>query len=219
VDEAFMTWNRSENELYELFQTMARCQQPFLSLRFSISKKVNYLEAKLGHSYGMIDNKVNHQSLDYPFSFIPQRNDPLHKKIFLLQTALNRAIECCSTEYSYRDEQDYLKIMFDKYSIPFDSIVQYMTNLNYRNFDYNIYQYGHRDRYSSYRHTIQCIKDKPEKKREDILYLNCPLKGQQLMEFKQDFQCLLEQWANQKLDSKKINIEIVSRPNYPGNTK
>ena len=150
-----MTWNESQKELYDLFQMMAKNQRLFLSLRYTISKKVRFLETELSHSFGTIDNKVNHESSDYPFSFIPEHNDPMQKKIILVQTALDCAVRCCSNRHSYYNEQGYLDFMFNRYHISLASIINNMDNLSYRYLYYELSKYGEKSDYDRYRSTIK----------------------------------------------------------------
>ena len=73
-----MTWNRSVFELYHLFETIVEPSAGTspMQLRYAIRQQVNYLEVKLCHTFGYINNKINHHSnydihgflsLNFPF--------------------------------------------------------------------------------------------------------------------------------------------------------
>lgn len=221
LDEAFMTWNGdSPYELFHLLENMAKNQDPLLTVRFSINNQVTYFEAELGHINGKIDNKMNHTSIDYPFSFLPHRHDSIQKKISLVETFLHRAVQCCSNVFNYRCELDSMQSIYYYYGIPFQSIMKQISHSPYEYLDYDSSNFRTTDQYDMYRRLIQAREDQRMNEQQETLHIYCPLKGQQLMELNQKFQYLFTQWCKTKtLDTQKFNMKIVHRPNYPANTK
>ncbi|CAF1274906.1 unnamed protein product [Rotaria sordida] len=227
-DETFLTWNGSDYELYNLLKTMANNQSPRLRIRYSIGEKVNYLQATIAHEYGHINNRVNRETLVDPYSLIPLSNYPLNMVISTIRMALLRAIAYCSTKSSFNTEINYIESIIKWHNLSITSIIaqmEYKDRLLY----YDTRQYADINQYNCDRHFARFILQKEtaseikQQQQQPIepqtFFLNCPFKEQQLIHFKQDFECLLQYCYGRDINFKKLNIDTVSRPNYPANTR
>jgi hypothetical protein len=207
---------------------MATDQHPQLRIRYSIEEKVNYLEATIAHQYGRVDNNVNHDTLMDPYSLIPLSSYPLHTIISTVRVALLRAITYCSTRESFKKEIDYIESMLTRHELSITSIIskmEYKVRLLY----YDTQRYADTNQYAQDRHFARSIQKEEimakikqqqyQLAEEGLFYLTCPLHGQQLIQFKQDFEYLLERCYGKDFNLKKLNIDIVARPNYPANTR
>jgi hypothetical protein len=114
LDEGFLTWNGSENQLRLLFDMTAnKHHHPSIRINTTIGSTVHFVDAYLSHDNGLLYTKVyrypniNENRLpDVPH--IPTCPDSI-----LLRAALIRAARCSSNVNDFNDEQNQIKLSYN----------------------------------------------------------------------------------------------------------
>ncbi|CAF4270332.1 unnamed protein product [Rotaria magnacalcarata] len=109
IDDIFMTWNKSENELRKLLDA-ANSWHPNIKLEYKISKSLPFLDVLLTNSNGILLTSVYHKPAAEPY-VVPFISDhPRHVFINVIQTSLARAVRYCSTLEAFNHEQRYIQL-------------------------------------------------------------------------------------------------------------
>lgn len=122
-DEAFITWNNSEQQFYTLLET-AKTQFPQEIWNMtSIGTNIHYLDLLLGHNNGILQTSVYY----YPnfgthsFPTTPDLTEHLmENKEKSLRAALLRAVRYCSDNDIFEDERLHMEITFKDDNIDHD---------------------------------------------------------------------------------------------------
>jgi hypothetical protein len=111
-DEIFLTWNESEDSLYDILNTMNR-QYPDMKIAITISDNINYLDVNLSHTDGdlkiHVANNLNIEPYALPYVF---GHHPQHQYDTLLRAALIRATQCCADVFDFANELEDLELSF-----------------------------------------------------------------------------------------------------------
>ena len=206
---------------------MATNQSPQLLIRSCIGNKVNYLQATIAQEYGRITSSVNHDTLIDPYSLISLSNCSLPMIITSVRMALHTALIYCSTRSAFNNEIHHIESMSQRHNtLSINSIVAQME-YKVRYLYYHTRQYADANEYACDRYFARSILKREKAVQieqqssieQDKFYLTCSLKDQQLIQFKQDFERLLQYCYAKDMNLKKFNINIISRPNYPAITR
>ena len=120
LDEGFLTWNGSENQLKTLFDMPndVRQHHPSIRINTTIGSAVHFVDAELSHDNGVLKTKVYHypNSHDNSLPHIP--HVPMCPNSRLLRAALIRAARCCSTMHDFNDEQRRIRLSYHFEGLP-----------------------------------------------------------------------------------------------------
>ncbi|CAF4546002.1 unnamed protein product, partial [Rotaria socialis] len=120
IDDIFMTWNRSENDLKNLLND-ANTWHPNIKLEYKISKSLPFLDVVLTNNNGMLSTSVYHKPAAEPY-VVPFISDhPRHTFVNVIQTSLTRALRNSSTFEIFNNERIYIKLtlLYNGYPSPF----------------------------------------------------------------------------------------------------
>ncbi|CAF4940347.1 unnamed protein product [Rotaria magnacalcarata] len=109
IDDIFMTWNRSENDLKKLLDD-ANTWHPNIKLEYKISKSLPFLDVVLTNNNGILSTSVYHKPAAEPY-VVPFISDhPRHTFVNVIQTSLTRALRSSSTFEVFNKERIYIKL-------------------------------------------------------------------------------------------------------------
>ena len=109
IDDIFMTWNHSEQELLQLLEA-ANKYHPNIKLEYKIGPSLPFLDVFLMNNNGTLLTSVYHKPTAEPY-VVPFISDhPRH-------TALTRAIRYSSTFDAYEKERRHFKLtlLYNRY--------------------------------------------------------------------------------------------------------
>ncbi|CAF3630091.1 unnamed protein product [Rotaria socialis] len=110
IDDIFMTWNRSEEELRKFLDDV-NTWHPNIKLDYKIGNSLPFLDVKLTNHNGILSTSVYHKSAAEPY-VIPFTSDhPRHVFINIIQTCLARAVRYSSTFEAFNYGRHYIKLM------------------------------------------------------------------------------------------------------------
>ncbi|CAF4085834.1 unnamed protein product, partial [Adineta steineri] len=110
IDDIFMTWNKSEQELKDLLQQANQWHQN-IKLDYKISHSLPFLDVLLTNDYGILTTSVYHKPAAQP-CVVPFTSDhPRHVFTNTIKTSLARAVRYSSTFKSFHYERRYIKLM------------------------------------------------------------------------------------------------------------
>ncbi|CAF1369208.1 unnamed protein product [Adineta steineri] len=110
IDDVFMTWNKSEQELKDLLD-QANQWHPNIKLDYKISHSLPFLDVLLTNDYGILTTSVYHKPAAEPY-VVPFTSDhPRHVFTNIIQTSLARAVRYSSTFKAFHYERRYIKLM------------------------------------------------------------------------------------------------------------
>ncbi|CAF3367311.1 unnamed protein product [Rotaria socialis] len=109
IDDIFMTWNKSENELRNLLDT-ANSWHPNIKLEYKVSKSLPFLDVLLTNSNGILLTSVYHKPAAEPYVVPFSSDHPRHVFNNVVQTSLARAVRYCSTLEAFNHEQRYIQL-------------------------------------------------------------------------------------------------------------
>ena len=110
IDDIFMTWNRSEEELRKLL-SQANKWHPNIKLDFNIGKSLPFLDVLLTNHNGKLLTSVYHKPTAEPYVVPFQSDHPRHVFSNIIQGVLTRAIRYCSTFEAFDHERRSIKLM------------------------------------------------------------------------------------------------------------
>ncbi|CAF4237115.1 unnamed protein product [Rotaria magnacalcarata] len=109
IDDIFMTWNRSENNLKNLLND-ANTWHLNIKLEYKISKSLPFLDVVLTNNNGILSTSVYHKPAAEPY-VVPFISDhPRHTFVNVIQTNLTRALRNSSTFEIFNNERIYIKL-------------------------------------------------------------------------------------------------------------
>ncbi|CAF4877042.1 unnamed protein product [Rotaria socialis] len=110
IDDIFMTWNRSVEELRKFLDDV-NTWHPNIKLDYKIGNSLPFLDVQLTNHNGILSTSVYHKSAAEPY-VIPFTSDhPRHVFINIIQTCLARAVRYSSTFEAFNYERHYIKLM------------------------------------------------------------------------------------------------------------
>ncbi|CAF1049518.1 unnamed protein product [Rotaria sordida] len=117
-DEAFITCNRSEDELETLLHTAAT-QFHLLSFRNIVSLDIttSFMDVIFDCNYGILHTRVHHESDSgcIPYSSFPSVTErPIHDKSKWLRKVFYRAVRYCSDLFYWHTDHRFTQFLFEK---------------------------------------------------------------------------------------------------------
>ncbi|CAF4204798.1 unnamed protein product, partial [Adineta steineri] len=110
IDDIFMTWNKSEQDLKDLLD-QANQWHPNIKLDYKISHSLPFLDVLLTNDYGTLTTSVYHKPAAEP-CVVPFISDhPRHVFTNVIKTSLARAVRYSSTFKAFHYERLYIKLM------------------------------------------------------------------------------------------------------------
>ncbi|CAF4078673.1 unnamed protein product, partial [Rotaria sordida] len=110
IDDIFMTWNKSENELKVLLDE-ANTWHPNIKLDYKIGKSLPFLDVLLTNNNGILSTSVYHKPATEPYVTPFISDHPRHVFMNIIKTSLTRAIRYSSTFEVFNNERRYIKLM------------------------------------------------------------------------------------------------------------
>ncbi len=109
IDDLFITWNNSEQNLIKLLDR-ANKWHPNIKLDYKIGKSLPFLDVLLTNNNGILETSVYHKSAAEPY-VIPFISDhPRHTFVNIVKTSLTRAIRYSSTFKAFNYERRHIKL-------------------------------------------------------------------------------------------------------------
>ncbi|CAF1348914.1 unnamed protein product [Adineta steineri] len=109
IDDVFITWNRSEEELRK-FLDDANTWHPNIKLDYQIGKSLPFLNVLVTNNNGILTTSVYHKPAAEPY-VVPYTSDhPRHVFGNIVQTALSQAMRYSSTFDAFHKERRYIKL-------------------------------------------------------------------------------------------------------------
>ncbi|CAF3852581.1 unnamed protein product [Rotaria magnacalcarata] len=110
IDDIFMTWNRSEEELRKLLDDV-NTWHPNIKLDYKIGNSLPLLDVQLTNNNGILSTCVYHKPAAEPYVTPFISDHPRHVFINIIQTSLARAVRYSSTFEAFNYERRYIKLM------------------------------------------------------------------------------------------------------------
>jgi hypothetical protein len=111
IDDGFMTWNKSEQELRKLMDE-ANAWHPNIKLDYQIGPSLPFLDVFLTNENGILSTTVYHKPSAEPY-VVPFISDhPRHVFGNIIQGALTRAVRYSSTYAAFDYERRSIKLLF-----------------------------------------------------------------------------------------------------------
>ncbi|CAF3977119.1 unnamed protein product, partial [Rotaria magnacalcarata] len=110
IDDIFMTWNRSEEELRKFLDDV-NTWHPNIKLDYKIGNSLPFLDVQLTNNNGILSTSVYHKPAAEPYVTPFISDHPRHVFINIIQTSLARAVRYSSTFEAFNYERRYIKLM------------------------------------------------------------------------------------------------------------
>ncbi|CAF1513675.1 unnamed protein product [Adineta ricciae] len=110
IDDVFMTWNRSEEDLINLLD-QANTWHLNIKLDYKIGKTVPFLDILLTNNNGILSTSVYHKPAAEPYVVPFQSDHPRHIFVNIIQNSLKHALKYSSTFEAFSHERRYIKLM------------------------------------------------------------------------------------------------------------
>ena len=97
LDEGFLTWNGTENQLRALFDvTTSAHHHPCIRINTAIGSTAHFVDAYLSHDNGVLNTRVYRYPNTHDNSLPDIPHVPMCPNSRLLRAVLIRAVRCCS---------------------------------------------------------------------------------------------------------------------------
>ncbi|CAF1683791.1 unnamed protein product, partial [Rotaria magnacalcarata] len=110
IDDIFMTWNRSEEELIKLLDDL-NTWHPNIKLDYKIGNSLPFLDVQLTNKNGILSTSVYHKPSAEPYVTPFISDHPRHVFSNIIKTSIERAIRYSSTFEAFNYERRYIKLM------------------------------------------------------------------------------------------------------------
>ncbi|CAF4645078.1 unnamed protein product, partial [Rotaria socialis] len=110
IDDIFMTWNRSEEELRKLLDDV-NTWHPNIKLDYKIGKSLPFLDVQLTNNNGILSTSVYHKPAAEPYVTPFTSDHPRHVFSNIIKTSIERATRYSSTFEAFNYERRYIKLM------------------------------------------------------------------------------------------------------------
>ncbi|CAF1393904.1 unnamed protein product, partial [Rotaria magnacalcarata] len=107
IDDIFMTWNRSEEELRKLLDDV-NTWHPNIKLDYKISNSLPFLDVQLTNNNGIVSTRVYHKPSAEPYVTPFISNHPRHVFSNIIKTSIERATRYSSTFEAFNYERQYI---------------------------------------------------------------------------------------------------------------
>ncbi|CAF1255944.1 unnamed protein product [Rotaria sp. Silwood1] len=226
--EIFLTSNETKVKLERIFD---KIKEKDSYIQYEIEMKtehIHFLDAQIHHwNKQTLQTEVYHDWKFEPYIMPTMYDTSSDVPWNLIQTALIRAVLCCSQVEDFQHEQQYIiySFLFNRFSFTYirESLEEFFLHfkvadlpLYYDQATYNILR-------RHVRHYDQENKEKVMKSREEaqkqcIWYIHSSLKGFDLVRANQNPRELLPAYLREDANAQCITIEIIHLPVYPFNT-
>ncbi|CAF5041203.1 unnamed protein product, partial [Rotaria magnacalcarata] len=110
IDDIFMTWNRSEEELRK-FLDDANTWHPNIKLDYKIGYSLPFLDVQLTNNNGILSTSVYHKPAAEPYVTPFISDHPRHVFSNIIKTFIDRAVRYSSTFEAFNYERLHIKLM------------------------------------------------------------------------------------------------------------
>ncbi|CAM4983383.1 unnamed protein product, partial [Rotaria socialis] len=110
IDDIFMTWNRSEEELRKFLDDVNTCH-PNIKLDYKIGKSLPFLDVQLTNNNGTLSTSVYHKPAAEPCVTPFTSDHPRHIFSNIIKTFIERATRYSSTFEAFNYERRSIKLM------------------------------------------------------------------------------------------------------------
>ncbi|CAF4551446.1 unnamed protein product, partial [Rotaria socialis] len=110
IDDIFMTWNRSEEELRKLLDDV-NTWHPNIKLDYKISNSLPFLDVQLTNNNGILSTCVYHKPSAEPYVTPFISDHPRHVFSNIIKNFIERATRYSSTFEAFNCERRYIKLM------------------------------------------------------------------------------------------------------------
>ncbi|CAF2043506.1 unnamed protein product, partial [Rotaria magnacalcarata] len=110
IDDIFMTWNRSEEELRKLLDDV-NTWHPNIKLDYKIGKSLPFLDVQLTNNNGILSTCVYHKPSAEPFVTPFASDHPRHVFSNIIKNLTERATRYSPTFEAFNCERRYIKLM------------------------------------------------------------------------------------------------------------
>ncbi|CAM4845707.1 unnamed protein product [Rotaria magnacalcarata] len=110
IDDIFMTWNRSEEELRKLLDDV-NTWHPNIKLDYKIGYSLPFLDVQLTNNNGILSTCVYHKPAAEPYVTPFTSDHPRHVFSNIIKTSIERATRYSSTFEAFNYERRYIKLM------------------------------------------------------------------------------------------------------------
>ncbi|CAF4236052.1 unnamed protein product, partial [Rotaria magnacalcarata] len=150
IDDVFMTWNRSEEELRKLLDDV-NTWHPNIKLDYKIGNSLPFLDVQLTNNNGTLATSVYHKPAAEPYVTPFTSDHPRHVFANILKTSVERATRYSSTFEELNNERRKIKLMLLYNGYPSTFIEnefkkyfsEYISNSPFLNFIDNENKYNH----------------------------------------------------------------------------
>ncbi|CAF2033398.1 unnamed protein product [Rotaria magnacalcarata] len=120
IDDIFMNWNRSEEELRKFLDDV-NTWHPNIKLDYKIGSSLPFLDVQLTNNNGILSTCVYHKPSAEPYVTPFTFDHPRHVFSNIIKTSIERAIRYSSTFEAFNYERRYIKLMllYNGYSSTF----------------------------------------------------------------------------------------------------
>ncbi|CAF4392485.1 unnamed protein product [Rotaria magnacalcarata] len=110
IDDIFMTWNRSEEELRKLLDDV-NTWHPNIKLDYKFGYSLPFLDVQLTNNNGILSTCVYHKPAAEPYVTPFTSDHPRHVFSNIIKTSIERATRYSSTFEAFNYERRYIKLM------------------------------------------------------------------------------------------------------------
>ncbi|CAF2111548.1 unnamed protein product, partial [Rotaria magnacalcarata] len=110
IDDIFMTWNRTEEELRKLLDDV-NTWHPNIKLDYKIGNSLPFLDVQLTNNNGILLTSVYHKPAAEPYVTPFTSDHPRHVFSNIIKTSIERATRYSSKFEAFNYERRYIKLM------------------------------------------------------------------------------------------------------------
>ncbi|CAF2155607.1 unnamed protein product [Rotaria magnacalcarata] len=107
IDDIFMTWNRSEEELRKLLDDV-NTWHPNIKLDYKIGNSLLFLDVQLTNNNDILSTSVYHKPAAEPYVTPFTSDHPRHVFSNIIKTSIERATRYSSTFEAFNHERQYI---------------------------------------------------------------------------------------------------------------
>ncbi|CAF1346228.1 unnamed protein product [Rotaria sordida] len=223
--DLFLTWNKSKEKFQWILDEMKK-KHPYIQYDINIqTKHIHYLDVQIHSWYKQtLQTEVYHDWKYEPYIMPTMYDTSSFSTWNLIQTALIRAVLCCSQLEDFQHEQQYIEysFLFNRFSFNYvrQSIEEFF--IYFKISDLTIYHdqttYEELRRYVrqyDQENTEKKMKGREEAQKQCFWYIYSSLKGPDLIRAKQNPKQFLPSHLHDYQHLPGITIEIVGLSDYP----
>ncbi|CAF1659714.1 unnamed protein product, partial [Adineta ricciae] len=122
LDQIFLTWNKSEEALHQLIETINTASNRYhFHLTITINKNnITYLDVNMSHIGRRLRTTVAHNITTHPYALPYVYGHRTSRVLTLLRSCLMRAALCCSEFYDFINECHDIQVSFEYNGFHYD---------------------------------------------------------------------------------------------------